>query len=85
MTHNFTLKAKKVEEKIFFQDRRVRDPYVDRRSGEDQRKVYDAAYWDRGGTERRRVKDRRKRKERRSSCVRVTKWSSVCVVDKANQ
>ena len=29
-------------------NRRIRDPYVDRRSGEDRRTVYDADYWENG-------------------------------------
>ena len=74
-----------MEEKAFLQNRRVRDPYVDRRSGEDRRKVYDAAYWERGGTERRSAIDRRQQKERRSGYVRVTKWSSICIEGKAAQ
>ena len=65
-------------------DRRIADPYVDRRSGEDRRKVYDSDYWESGGIERRRAKDRRQQNERRSSGVRVTEWSSVCITDKAD-
>jgi hypothetical protein len=65
-------------------DRRVGDPYVDRRSAEDRRQVYDADYWESGGIERRSVKDRRQHKERRDSCVNVSKWSSVCAEDKAD-
>ena len=71
-------------EDINFKDRRVRDPYIDRRSGEDRRKVYDSDYWESGGIERRSANDRRQKKERRSSCVRVTDWSSVCINDKAD-
>jgi hypothetical protein len=74
-----------MEEKAILQDRRVRDPYVDRRSGEDRRKVYDAAYWERGGIERRSVTERRQQKERRSGYVRVTKWSSICIEGKTDQ
>ena len=66
-------------------DRRIADPYVDRRSGEDRRQVYDADYWESGGIERRSVMDRRQHKERRDSCVNVSKWSSVCAEDKADQ
>ena len=60
-------------------DRRIADPYVDRMSGENRRKVYDPDYWDTGGIERRKAKDRRQEKERRSNFVRVTEWSSVCI------
>ena len=66
-------------------DRRITDPYVDRRSGEDRRQVYDFDYWDSRGKERRKSKDRRQQKERRSACVNVTKWSSVCKEDKDDQ
>ena len=66
-------------------DRRLGDPYVDRRSAEDRRQVYDSDYWESGGIERRSIKDRRQYKERRSSCVNVSKWSSVCAEDKADQ
>jgi hypothetical protein len=62
----------------YFKDKRIADPYVDRRSGEDRRQVYDSVYWESGGIERRRAKDRRQQNERRDSCVRVSKWSSVC-------
>ena len=72
-------------EKIIIKDIRISDPYVDRRSGEDRRKVYDFAYWESGEIERRRAKDRRQHKERRSSYIRVTKWSSVCIEDIAEQ
>lgn len=62
-------------------DRRVSDPYVDRRSGEDRRQVYDSVYWESGGVERRRAQDRRQPKERRVSYVKVSKWSSVSIED----
>lgn len=68
--------------KPIFQNRRLVDPYIDRRSGEDRRKVYDADYWDHGGIEKRKLKDRRQQKERRASCVKVSEWSSVCPIDK---
>jgi hypothetical protein len=57
---------------------RVRDPYVDRRSGEDRRAVYDSDYFDQDGLERRTGKERRQGHERRDDCIRVSKWSSVC-------
>ena len=60
-------------------NRRIRDPYVDRRSGEDRRKVYDADYWENGGLERRSTTERRQQKERRNGCVSVSEWSSVCI------
>ena len=63
------------------QNTRVRDPYLDRRSGDDRRVVYDSDYFENGGVERRHTKDRRKEGERRESCVRVSDWSSVCPED----
>ena len=57
---------------------RKADPYVDRRSGDDRRVVYDSDYFENGGMERRQAADRRKQNERRDSCIRVSKWSSVC-------
>ncbi len=60
---------------------RIADPYVDRRSGDDRRGVYDSDYFGNGGRERRMAGDRRKQDERRESCIRVSKWSSVCPDD----
>jgi hypothetical protein len=67
-----------VSEKTGLLNDRTADPYVDRRSGEDRRVVYDSDYFDNGGVERRHAKDRRQANERRDSCIRVSKWSSVC-------
>ena len=50
---------------------------MDRRSGEDRRKVYSFDYFAGGGKERRRFRDRRSRMERRRGWVRVTEWSSA--------
>jgi len=58
-------------------DDRVSDPYLDRRSGEDRRQVYDSDYFENGGVERRTGIDRRQQGERRDGYIRVTKWSSV--------
>jgi len=68
------------EEKIL-KDARVSDPYVDRRSGEDKRQVYDADYFQNGGLERRSGKERRQHYERRKDSIRVSEWSSICSVD----
>ena len=65
--------------------KRVGDPFLDRRSGENRRQVYDSFYWDDEGAERRSAKDRRQPKERRDSYVRVSKWSNVCKENKADQ
>ena len=68
------------EEKIL-NDTRISDPYIDRRSGEDRRQVYDADYFQNGGLERRSGKERRQPYERRKNFIRVSEWSSICLVD----
>ena len=67
-------------EKIL-KDARISDPYIDRRSGEDRRQVYDADYFRIGGLERRSGKERRRHYERRKDCTRVSEWSSICSGD----
>jgi hypothetical protein len=62
--------------------KRRRDPYLDRRSGEDRREVYDADYFENGGEERRKGKERRRKKERRDDCTPVSDWTSICPEDK---
>ena len=69
------------EEKVL-KDARISDPYLDRRSGDDRRQVYDADYFQNGGVERRSGKERRQQYERRKNCIRVSEWSSICSVDK---
>ena len=69
-----------MKEEIVLRDARISDPYVDRRSGEDRRQVYDADYFQNGGLERRNGKERRQRYERRKNFIRVSEWSSVCLV-----
>jgi len=59
-------------------DRRIGDPYSDRRSGDDRRKVYDLDFFEQGGIERRRGIETRQIGERRAQCVEVSQWSSVC-------
>ena len=71
-----------MEEDKISKDARVSDPYVDRRSGEDRRLVYDADYFQNGGLERRSGKERRRHYERRKDCTRVSEWSSICSGDK---
>jgi hypothetical protein len=70
-----------MKEETILKEARVRDPYVDRRSGEDRRQVYDSDYFEIGGLERRGGKERRQNSERRKDYTRVSKWSSVCAVD----
>ena len=57
---------------------RKNDPYMDRRSGEDRRKVYSLDYFLKGNEDRRVGKERRINSERRIDCIPVNKWASVC-------
>ena len=66
---------------MYSPDKRLADPYVDRRSGKERHAVYDSDYFDAVGVERRSGYDRRQSSERRDSCLRVSKWSSVCLND----
>jgi hypothetical protein len=52
---------------------------MDRRILEDRRKAYDIGYFSDSGPERRKGRDRRRRDERRTGCIKVSRWSSVCV------
>ena len=70
-----------MKEEMVIKDARISDPYIDRRSGEDRRQVYDADYFQTGGKERRSGKERRQQYERRKNFIRVSKWSSICLVD----
>jgi hypothetical protein len=74
-----------MKENEYFKDRRADDPYVDCCWEEDRRQVYDFVYWESGGIERRSGMERRQQKERSSSCVNVSEWSSVCIEDKDDQ
>jgi len=70
-----------MKEENILKDARKRDPYVDRRSGEDRRQIYDSDYFQNGGLEKRSGKKRRQHYERRKECTRVSEWSSVCTDD----
>ncbi len=70
-----------MKEENLLKDARKRDIYVDRRSGEDRRQVYDSDYFQNGGLEKRSGKKRRQHYERRKECTRVSEWSSVCTDD----
>ncbi len=70
-----------MEQEWILKDSRISDPYIDRRSGEDRRQVYNADYFQNGGLERRSVKERRQQKERPKNFIGVSKWSSICLVD----
>lgn len=65
--------------------RRKTDTLLDRRCEEDRRQVYDADYFENGGTERRKGKERRQQGERRRRFFRVSKWSSVYVGDTGDE
>ena len=62
-------------------DVRVKDPFVDRRSGEDRREAYNLDYFHNDGEERRIGNDRRQDDERRDNCIKVSKWTSICPDD----
>lgn len=64
-------------------EKRTTDPFLDRRSGEDRRGVYDLDYFEQGGAERRKKGERRKAHERREKCQEVSDWSSVCPPEKS--
>ena len=59
------------------EERRVGDPYLDRRSGGDRRAHYDLDIFEQIGAERRSGIERRQRRERRAQWVKVSEWSSI--------
>ncbi len=58
--------------------KRKGDPYLDRRCGEDRRRVYSLDYFLQGRPDRRHGSERRSLGERRHDCIRINRWSSVC-------
>jgi len=64
-------------------DRRIADPFFDRRSGDDRRKAHKLVYFAQGGIERRKGMEIRQKNERRDQYVRTNKWSSICVIPKS--
>ncbi|MFN2354271.1 MAG: hypothetical protein ABR512_07085 [Desulfopila sp.] len=58
--------------------KRKGDPYLDRRSGEDRRKVHLLEYLLEGNPDRRSGRERRQNVERRQGCIRISEWSSAC-------
>ena len=64
-------------------DRRIENPFRDRRSGDDRRRGFDLGYFAQGGINRRKGMERRQRYERRDQYVRIDKWSSICVIPKS--
>ena len=64
-------------------DRRIRDPFLDRRCGDDRREAYELGYFAQGGIERRKGMERRQKEERRDQYVQISQWSSVCANPKS--
>ena len=56
-----------------------RDHLIDRRAEKDRRSEHNLEYFDEGGTERRKKKERRVKGERRSGWIRVGEWYSICL------
>ncbi len=56
-----------------------RQSKLDRRSGEDRRKIYSLDYFIKGGKERRQAEERRHKGERRNDWMRIDKWYSVFI------
>jgi hypothetical protein len=67
-----------MSESRLLRERRVEDPYRDRRSGDDRREVYDLEFFEQGGMERRSGVEIRQNRGRRVQCVNVSECSSVC-------
>jgi hypothetical protein len=65
------------DEIIESENLRSRDPYLDRRTGEDRRVKYSLTYFNNGGAERRVYLERRRRRERRKGYIRIGRWTSV--------
>ena len=64
-------------------EKRVEDPFRDRRSGNDRRSGFDLGYFAQSGINRRIGIERRKSRERRDKYFRIDKWSSICVIPKS--
>lgn len=69
---------RRLSDKKEYKSKRQTDPYLDRRSGEDRRKIYSLDYFLKGNPDRRINPERRFNKERRQDCIRVDEWSSIC-------
>lgn len=54
---------------------------IDRCSTVDRRVVYDLDYFQKGGIERRKGKNRRSHQERRNDWIRISKWTSMNIRD----
>ncbi len=71
------MKSRKSSKKVSLSKRKT-DPYLDRRCGEDRRKVYSLDYFFKGNFDRRNEPERRTNFERRVDCIRINEWSSIC-------
>jgi len=71
------------DRRIELKDRRIEDPFRDRRSGNDRRRGFDIGYFAQGGIEKRKGGECRQKRERRDQYVRIDKWSSICVIPKS--
>ena len=74
-----------MSENRLLRERRIGDPYRDRRSGDDRREVYDLEFFEQGGMERRSGVEIRQKRGRRVQCVNVSEWSSVCLPRKSTR
>jgi hypothetical protein len=75
---------KEIEVKKALSKTPMRRSLIDRRSGDDKRKLYNLDYFTDGGEERRKGTERRQSGERRSAWARVYKWCSVFLGKKAS-
>jgi hypothetical protein len=66
-----------MSERQTLKGRRIGDPYIDRRCGDDRREAYELDYFAHGGIERRKGMERRQEDERRDQYVQTSQWSSV--------
>ena len=66
-----------MRERQTLKGKRIGDPYIDRRSGDDRREAYELDYFAQGCIERRKSMERRQEDERRYNYVRASQWSSV--------
>jgi hypothetical protein len=64
--------------RTLLKNRRIGDPFLERRSGDDRREAYDLDYFEQENVERRKIAERRHGNDRRAQCVKVSQWSSVC-------
>jgi hypothetical protein len=71
------MKTESPDEVLEPDNNRSRDPFLDRRSGDDRRTKYSLTYFSEGGLERRAYGERRKRRERRKGYIRISPWTSV--------